>query len=86
MSEACAQGATFRQRAGAVAAAPVPEEARGDEAGWRGNASVLPRSSAAVAAGCEAARRPAFADQLNAVHTSFQALLDRVGVHAPLGR
>jgi len=85
-ADSCAQGATFRQRADAVAAAPVPEAAHGDEAGWRGATGALQRSSAALAAACEAAPRQGVADQLTAVHTSFHALLGRVGVHAPPGR
>lgn len=85
-TDTCAQGATLRQRADAVVAAPVPEAARGDEGGWRGGASALQRSSTALAAMCEATPRQGVADQLAAVHTAFHALLDRVGVHAPPGR
>lgn len=86
VANTCAQAATLGQRADAVAAAPVPEAARGDEAGWREAASALQRSTAALPMLCAADARPGVADALAGVHAAFHGLLDRVGVHMPPGR
>jgi hypothetical protein len=80
-ARSCAQAATLRARAQAVIDGPVPESAQSQQQGWATAAAQLAATSDALVTACGATPRGNVAGGLEAVHTAFHGLMDRLGQH-----
>lgn len=76
---ACQQAATYRERASAVTAMPVPAAAQANSAAWTAAAAQLSARSEALATACGATPRGDVNAALTELHTAFHGLMEPLG-------
>ncbi len=72
----CAQVDTLRQRAGVLAAAPVPAGAESRADAWRAGTTRLVREADALVASCADPTRAGAFERLEALHVAFHELTE----------
>lgn len=70
----CAQVEVLRQRADAMAAAPVPAGAEGRADAWRAGTARLTREAAALATACADPARAGAHERVKAMHIAFHEI------------